>query len=73
MSDPSAAATLSETVNAPLPTEIAGLPSEDLAALDAMVHHAVDARAAAMDKAIRQSLKHAPRLTRPAIRKVLGL
>ncbi len=69
----SPAASLSKTVNAALPAEIAELPPDRLAALDAMVHHAITERAAAMDKAITDSLNHAPRLTRPAIRKVLGL
>ncbi|GAB16697.1 hypothetical protein GOEFS_010_00100 [Gordonia effusa NBRC 100432] len=68
-----AATSLSTTVNAPLPAEFANLPEDDLARLDSLVRAAVTARAESMDRAIKGSLKHAPKLARPAIRKVLGL
>lgn len=68
-----AATSLSTTVNAPLPEEFATLPDDDLRTLETMLRAAIDDRAATMDRAIAASLDHAPRLARPAIRKVLGL
>lgn len=69
----SADAALARRLGTSLPAEIAGLPDDALAALDAMVAAAVDARAAELDAGIAKSLSHAPRLARPAIKKVLGL
>lgn len=68
-----AASSLSKTLNAPLPDDVAALPPEDLNALDAMLRAALADRSTAMDRAIKASLDHAPRLARPAIKKVLGL
>ncbi|MFW0789106.1 hypothetical protein [Gordonia sp. CPCC 205333] len=68
-----AAKSLSTTVNASLPAEFADLSEDDLARLDSLLQDAIAVRAASMDRAIKGSLKHAPRLARPAIRKVLGL
>lgn len=68
-----AATSLSTTVNAPLPEEFAALSDDDLQTLETMLRTAIANRAATMDRAIAASLDHAPRLARPAIRKVLGL
>ncbi len=68
-----AASTLAKTLSAPLPREIAELPAEHLDKLDQLLVTAISNRAASMDRAINNSLKHAPRLARPAIKKVLGL
>ncbi|MBJ8339014.1 hypothetical protein JGU71_08970 [Antrihabitans sp. YC3-6] len=64
---------LARTLQAPLPPGFDTVDDADLARLHGFLTKAVEHRSTSLDDAITGSLKHTPRLMRPAVKKALGL
>ena len=65
--------TLAEAIEATPPAEFAALSDEESAALAGLVARAAAERAALIDRAIADSLRHLPALIRGPVKRALGV
>lgn len=65
--------TLAQAIKGAPPAEFAQLSDEDATALAGLVEHAAAERAALIDRAIEDSLRHLPALIREPVKRALGI